>query len=247
MKMYGLIGYPLGHSFSKKYFTEKFEREGIANCCYENFPIPNISDLKEILLQHPQLCGFNITIPYKQAILPFLDDHSNLPESLQACNCVKIAGNKLAGYNTDIAGFEKSLLQKLQAQHTHALVLGNGGAADAVKFVLKKLHINFKVVSRQLHKDAHLTYEALTETVVKDHLLIINTTPLGTFPNVDECPSIPYQFITARHYLFDLVYNPPVTLFLKKGLAQGAAIKNGADMLEIQAEESWKIWNANSY
>jgi shikimate dehydrogenase len=247
MKCYGLIGYPLGHSFSKKYFTEKFAKEGIADCCYENFSIPAIEALKTVLAQHPQLCGLNITIPYKQAVLSFLDDTTKLPEGLHACNCIKITGGKLIGYNTDVAGFERSLLQKLKMHHTRALILGNGGAAEAVKFVLKKLNIGFKVVSRKLHDDADLTYENLDEAIVSDHLLIINTTPLGTFPNVDECPAIPYQFLTHQHYLFDLVYNPAKTLFLQKGAGHGATIKNGADMLEIQAEESWKIWNDNNY
>ena len=243
MKVYGLIGYPLGHSFSKKYFTEKFANEGIADCSYENFPIQTIDELKTLLSQNPQLCGLNITIPHKQVIFPFLNDRTNLPEGLTACNCIKIINEKLVGYNTDVTGFEKSLLSKLNGHHTNALILGNGGAAEAVKFVLNKLNINFKIVSRKLHNGSHLTYADLNETILKEHLLIVNTTPLGTFPHIEECPSVPYQFITARHYLFDLVYNPSKTLFLQKGEEKGAAIKNGADMLEIQAEESWRIWN----
>lgn len=243
MKVYGLIGYPLGHSFSKKYFTEKFANEGIADCSYENFPIQTIDELKTVLSQNPQLCGLNITIPHKQVIFPFLNDRTNLPEGLTACNCIKIINEKLVGYNTDVTGFEKSLLSKLNGHHTNALILGNGGAAEAVKFVLNKLNINFKIVSRKLHNGSHLTYADLNETILKEHLLIVNTTPLGTFPHIEECPSVPYQFITTRHYLFDLVYNPAKTLFLQKGEEKGAAIKNGADMLEIQAEESWRIWN----
>ena len=243
MKVYGLIGYPLGHSFSKKYFTEKFANEGIADCSYENFPIQTINELKTLLSQNPQLCGLNITIPHKQVIFPFLNDRTNLPEGLTACNCIKIINEKLVGYNTDVTGFEKSLLSKLNGHHTNALILGNGGAAEAVKFVLNKLNINFKIVSRKLHNGSHLTYADLNETILKEHLLIVNTTPLGTFPHIEECPSVPYQFITTRHYLFDLVYNPAKTLFLQKGEEKGAAIKNGADMLEIQAEESWRIWN----
>ena len=243
MKVYGLIGYPLGHSFSKKYFTEKFANEGIADCSYENFPIQTIDELKTVLSQNPQLCGLNITIPHKQVIFPFLNDRTNLPEGLTACNCIKIIDGKLVGYNTDVTGFEKSLLSKLNGHHTNALILGNGGAAEAVKFVLNKLNINFKIVSRKLHNGSHLTYADLNETILKEHLLIVNTTPLGTFPHIEECPSVPYQFITTRHYLFDLVYNPAKTLFLQKGEEKGAAIKNGADMLEIQAEDSWRIWN----
>ena len=243
MKLYGLIGYPLGHSFSKKYFTEKFNKEGIKDCQYESFPISSIDQLHQLLEQHPQLCGLNVTIPYKQEVLPFLTDTSQLPKGLSACNCIKIEGPNRIGYNTDVIGFEKSLLLKLKPQHTHALVLGNGGAADAVKFVLRKLNINFKVVSRTLHNDSHLTYTDLNEAIVQEHLLIVNTTPVGTYPNEHECPAIPYQSITPHHYLFDLVYNPAKTLFLQKGEEQGAAIKNGYDMLEIQAEESWNIWN----
>lgn len=243
MKVYGLIGYPLGHSFSKKYFTEKFINEGIASCSYENFPIQTIDELKTILVQNQSICGFNITIPHKQTVLSFLDDKSNLPKGLSACNCIKIVNGKLIGYNTDVIGFERSLLEKLQPQHTHALILGNGGSAEAVKFVLNKLRISFKIVSRKLHNDSHFCYADLNEAVMLQHLLIVNTTPVGTYPKDDEFPAIPYQFITPQHYLFDLVYNPAKTLFLKKGEEMGAAIKNGADMLEIQAEESWKIWN----
>ena len=243
MKVYGLIGYPLGHSFSKKYFTKKFINEGIAGCSYENFPIQTIDEFKTILIQNPNICGFNITIPHKQSVLSFLDDSSNLPEGLSACNCIKIVTGKLIGYNTDVTGFEKSLLLKLQDYHTKALILGNGGSAEAVKKKKKKQGIPFKIVSRKLHNDSHLSYADLNEAVIKEHLLIINTTPVGTYPKDDEYPAIPYQFITPEHYLFDLVYNPAKTLFLKKGEEMGAAIKNGADMLEIQAEESWKIWN----
>ncbi len=246
MKLYGLIGYPLGHSFSKKYFTEKFSKEGISDCEYDNFSIPEIEGLKHVLSDHPQLCGFNITIPHKQAVIAFLDDNSYLPKGLTACNCVKIEGGKLIGYNTDVVGFEQSLLPLLNNNHKKALVLGNGGAAEAVKFVLNKLQIGYKVVSRRLHDDTNLTYEDLDENILHDHLLIVNTTPLGTFPKVGECPDIPYQFLSQQHYLFDLVYNPAKTLFLQKGEERGALIKNGSDMLQIQAEESWKIWNENS-
>jgi shikimate dehydrogenase len=176
-------------------------------------------------------------------VLVYLDDRSNLPATLSACNCIKITDGKLSGYNTDIIGFEKSLLPQLKNYHTHALILGNGGAAEAVKFVLNKLNIAFKVVSRKLHEGSDLTYADLDEKIIKEHLLIINTTPLGTFPNVDECAAIPYEYLTTDHFLYDLVYNPNKTLYLQKGEVQGAATKNGYDMLVIQAEESWRIWN----
>ncbi|GAB2825300.1 shikimate dehydrogenase family protein [Ferruginibacter profundus] len=244
MKVYGIIGYPLGHSFSKKYFTEKFIAEGIADCAYEVFPLQSIEELRPLLVKNPALCGLNITIPHKQSVLAYLDDRPHLPATLSACNCIRIKDGKLSGYNTDIIGFEKSLLPQLKNYHTHALILGNGGAAEAVKFVLNKLNIGFKVVSRKLHEGSDLTYADLDEKIINEHLLIINTTPLGTFPNVDECPAIPYNYLTSKHFLYDLVYNPYKTLFLQKGEEHGAATKNGYDMLVIQAEESWRIWNA---
>jgi shikimate dehydrogenase len=245
MKLYGLIGYPLGHSFSEKYFTEKFYREGIKDCVYKTFSLKTIDALPELLLQHPGLCGLNITIPYKQDIISFVTDTSHLPKGLNACNCVKIYDGKIIGYNTDVIGFEKSLLPLLQSHHTHALILGNGGAAEAVKYVLRKLKVNFKIAGRSLKNDTDYVYENIDETIITSHTLIINTTPLGTFPNADGCPALPYEFITPRHYLFDLVYNPSKTMFLQHGENKGAAIKNGYDMLEIQADESWAIWNNN--
>jgi shikimate dehydrogenase len=243
MRVYGIIGYPLGHSFSQKYFTEKFVREGIADCSYQMFSLPDIAELKNIIANTPNLCGLNVTIPHKQSVLTFLDDTSKLPQGLQACNCIKISNGKLVGYNTDVIGFEQSLLPKLKPHHTHALILGNGGAAEAVKFVLQKLNINYKIVSRKFHHSSHLTYIDVNKQILKEHTLIINTTPLGTSPNINECPAIPYQYLTAQHFLFDLVYNPAKTLFLQKGEGQGAATQNGYDMLLIQAEESWRIWN----
>jgi shikimate dehydrogenase len=243
MRMYGIIGYPLGHSFSQKYFTEKFVKEGIDDCSYAMYPIPDIEELKNIIANTPNLCGLNVTIPHKQSVLALLDDVSKLPPALKACNCIKIVKGKLIGYNTDVIGFEQSLLPQLKPHHTHALILGNGGAAEAVKFVLHKLNIRYKVVSRKLHDGSHLTYADLNEQIIKAHQLIINTTPLGTFPNVNECPAIPYEYITPQHFLFDLVYNPAQTLFLQKGEGQGAATQNGYDMLVIQAEENWKIWD----
>jgi shikimate dehydrogenase len=243
MKVYGLIGYPLGHSFSQKYFTEKFLKLEITDCRYDVFPLPDINDFILLVKNNAQLCGLNITIPHKQNIISFLDDKTHLPKGLSACNCIKIVKGKLIGYNTDVIGFEMSLKEFLAPQHTNALILGNGGAAEAVKFVLEKLGITYKVVSRSLRKDSHITYADLDEAEIKNNLLIVNTTPLGTFPNVNDCPLIPYSHLTSKHYLFDLVYNPAKTLFLQKGEERGAAVKNGFDMLVIQAEESWKIWN----
>jgi shikimate dehydrogenase len=246
MKLYGLIGYPLGHSFSEKYFSEKFSKENIEDCSYKAFPIQKIDELKEVMKNNPGLKGINVTIPYKQLVLPQLYSSAGIPGGINACNCIKIIDGKTYGYNTDIIGFEQSLLPQLKPQHFHALILGNGGATEAVKYVLNKLNIVFKVVSRKLQDGSDFMYDDLNEAIIKKHLLIINTTPLGTFPNVDECPAIPYRYLTADHYLFDLVYNPAKTRFLQKGEEQGAAIKNGYDMLVLQAEESWKIWNENN-
>jgi len=243
MKVYGVIGYPLTHSFSKKYFTEKFQREGIKDCIYETYPIQSIYELEDLIKQNPDLHGLNITIPYKQLVFRHLHTTKNIPEGLSACNCIKIKDGKTTGYNTDIIAFEQSIRPLLKNYHTHALILGNGGAAEAVKFVLKKLNIYYKIVSRKIHDGSDMAYDEVDETILKENLLIINTTPLGTFPDINECPGIPYRFLTPQHFLFDLVYNPEKTLFLQKGAEQGAVIKNGYEMLVLQAEESWKIWN----
>lgn len=245
MKLYGIIGYPLGHSFSEKYFTGKFQQQGITGCRYQPFPLSSISQLPALLQEQPGLLGFNVTIPYKQEVIAYLDDSSALPEGLAACNCVKILDGKLHGYNTDITGFEQSLTDLLQPWHTQALVLGNGGAAAAVKYVLQKLGISFRVVSRRKEAGTGLLYSELDAAIMATHLLIINTTPVGTFPDVDSCPEIPYAFLGTKHLLYDLVYNPAKTLFLQQGEQQGAGIKNGYEMLLIQAEESWRIWNAS--
>ena len=243
MKLYGLIGFPLSHSFSKKYFTNKFEQEGLQQCGYENFSIPVIDDLNKII-SLPGLSGLNITIPYKELVIPFLHQASAAVAKIKACNCIKIVDGKLLGYNTDIAGFENSLTKKINtAVHKQALILGTGGSAKAVKYVLEKKGISFKNVSRKPSADS-LSYEQVTEEVIRAHQLIINTTPLGMFPNVVEAPPLPYQFLTPDHFLFDLIYNPEKTLFLKKGEEQGALIQNGYEMLLLQAEESWKIWNS---
>ena len=244
MRLFGLIGYPLSHSFSKKYFTEKFEQEGFTDCLYELFPIASINEFPGIINKHPELEGLNVTVPYKRHVLPFLHSSKNIPTGVDACNCIHIKDGKLIGYNTDVIGFEKSFTPLLKPQHKKALVLGNGGAATAVVFVLKKLSIDFIIVSRELHGNSSLTYKDIDEQLMKEYNIIINTTPLGMYPNERSCPSIPYQFISEQHLLFDLVYNPAKTLFLQKGEELGASIKNGEEMLIMQAEESWKIWNA---
>jgi len=244
MRRYGLIGYPLSHSFSQKYFTEKFQREQIADCVYENFPLADISKFSALIQQHDDLCGLNVTIPYKEKVIPFLTEQSDVVKATGACNCIKINNGRLAGYNTDVIGFENSLKPLLQPHHTKALVLGTGGAAKAVHYVLNKLGIAFTEVSRTPSKAAQIAYDKIGEASISEYQLIINTSPVGMYPKVDECPPLPYQFLTSKHYLYDLVYNPAKTLFLQKGEAQGAAVKNGHDMLIIQAEEGWRIWNS---
>jgi shikimate dehydrogenase len=242
MRLFGLLGYPLTHSFSQKYFTEKFQVLGISNASYVNFSIPNIQELKNILDTKKDLEGFNITIPYKRSVIDFLDELSEPVKKMGACNCVKIIDGKLKGFNTDIVGFQKSLQPYLKPGHQNALILGTGGASSAVEYVFQQLHISYQFVSRNSSEKA-ICYNDLTKDILDSHQLIINTTPLGMYPNLDTYPEIPYQFITEQHHLFDLIYNPTETRFLTLGKQQGASIQNGYEMLLLQAEESWRIWN----
>jgi shikimate dehydrogenase len=243
MRKFGLIGYPLSHSFSQKYFTEKFARENIADCSYQNFSIPSIEELRTILTTETELEGINVTIPYKQQVIPFLDFKNDVVDQINACNCIKIVDGKLQGYNTDVVGFEISLRKKLQTHHNKALILGTGGASKAVEYVMKKLGIEYKLVSRKPSSNHQLAYPGLNDDIIRSHTLIINTSPVGMYPNVDAYPEINYASITSQHYLFDLIYNPAKTAFLKKGEERGAVIENGLEMLVLQAEESWRIWN----
>ena len=251
MRQFGLIGYPLSHSFSQKFFTEKFLKENIVNAQYDNFPIASIESFAALWKEHPSLEGLNVTIPYKKEVIAFLQHSSPVVQAIKACNCIRKFNNELYGYNTDVIGFEKSLLPFLKAHHTHALILGTGGASAAVQWVLQKLNIQYQVVSRKSNTieentelKASLSYDQLSNSIIESHTLIINTSPLGMFPNVNEAPPIAYDAITAQHHLYDLVYNPIETLFMKNVLAKGATVQNGLDMLHIQAEESWTIWNA---
>jgi shikimate dehydrogenase len=250
MRLFGIIGYPLAHSFSKKYFTEKFEKERLTDCAYENFPIVSIDKINSILQNYPHLKGLNITIPYKEQVLPFLDEMSDTVSAIQACNCIKILNGKLSGHNTDVPAFEKSLSKgllgerkDLSSHHKKALVLGAGGSAKAVEYVLKKMNFEYKTVSRKAGDD-RLTYEQVTTSLLEEYTLLINTTPLGMFPDISMAPAIPYEALSSKHFLFDLIYNPEKTLFLQRGEEQGATIKNGMEMLILQAEESWWIWNS---
>lgn len=245
MKRYGLLGKTLKHSFSKDFFEKKFEREQL-ECSYENFEINDISHLDEILNSQNDLQGFNVTIPYKEQIIPFLDELSEEAKVIGAVNTVKIIekdGNKkLVGYNTDAHGFSKSLKPFLTLHHQKALVLGTGGASKAVVYSLMKLGIDVIQVSRDRNKSP-ITYSELSGELLKHYLLIVNTTPLGMYPDSDSFPDIPYHGITKEHLLYDLVYNPEETLFLKKGKEQGAETMNGKQMLVLQAEKAWEIWN----
>lgn len=243
MRLFGLIGYPLSHSFSKSFFTKKFEREGRKDCRYELFPLHSINELPALIKNYPELEGINVTIPYKKQVLPFLN-RNKIPAGLEACNCIRSDKNGLTGFNTDITGFKASILPMLHSYHCRALVLGNGGAAEAVVFVLKELGISYEIVGRKIYKGATLTYSDINDEIIKEYKLIINTTPLGMYPHSDACPDIPYESITNLHLLFDLIYNPSKTLFLRKGEERGAVIKNGEEMLVLQAEESWSIWNS---
>lgn len=240
--VYGLIGYPLSHSFSPGYFKEKFAKAEI-DAVYRLFPLANIKELPKLLAEHSSLSGLNVTIPYKEQVIPFLDDIDNAAKTIAAVNCIKISNGKIKGYNTDVIGFEQSLAPLLQPQHTKALVLGTGGAAKAVAYVLDKLNIDYKLVSGS-GKIGTVAYEDISAATVDEHTLIINTTPLGMHPNIDACPDIPYSALGETHLLYDLIYNPEETTFLKRGKAQGANTKNGYEMLVLQAEASWDIWNS---
>jgi shikimate dehydrogenase len=243
MRRFGLLGYPLSHSFSQKYFTAKFEKEGIGDAVYENFALPQIEALHTILERQTDLCGLNVTIPYKKQVLAFLSGSTPAVRKMGACNCVKISHGKLFGYNTDVFGFKTSLQPFLRPHHKQALILGTGGASAAVEFVLQELNIGYRFVSRTDGERA-IGYGELDASVLSSHHLIINTTPLGMYPKTEEYPDIPYQYITPAHHLYDLVYNPAETKFLSKGKAMGASIQNGEEMLVLQAEESWRIWNS---
>lgn len=246
MQKYGLIGYPLKHSFSIGYFNEKFKAENI-DAEYVNFEIPTINDFMQVIEENPNLCGLNVTIPYKEQVIPFLDELDKDTTKIGAVNVIKIVrlpkGKvKLVGYNSDIIGFTQSIEPLLQSHHKKALILGTGGASKAVYHGLNNLGIESTFVSRTKKNNKFLTYEELTPEVMASHTVIVNTTPVGMFPKVDFCPNIPYEQLTSDHLLYDLLYNPNETLFMKKGQAQGAITKNGLEMLLLQAFAAWEIW-----
>lgn len=245
MRKLGLLGRNIGYSFSRNYFAQKFKTEGLTHrFSYENFDLASTADFPEILKKNPELIGLNVTIPYKEEIIPFLDELSSSAEEIGAVNTIKILGNgTLCGYNTDYYGFITSLQPLLQPQHKKALLLGTGGAAKAVAYGLAQLGIQTLYVSRKKH-DNSITYNELTAEILSSHQILVNCTPLGTFPDTNVFPEIPFEFLTTDHVVYDLIYNPEKTTFLAKAEAQGATIKNGYEMLVLQAEKAWELWNS---
>ena len=242
MKRYGLIGHPLKHSQSRFYFNEKFEYEGL-DCLYQHFDIKSLDELHDVMAKYPDLCGFNVTIPYKESIISLLDEIDATAKEVGAVNVVTIANGKLKGYNTDVYGFEQLLERAVKGRDTnHALILGTGGASKAVRYVLKQKGILFSLVSRDLEKGDY-TYDTLTDEVLRANPLIINTTPLGMFPQIDNFPDLHYQGLTRKHTLIDLIYNPRETAFMELGRTWGAKVYNGLQMFEEQAKRTWEIFS----
>jgi shikimate dehydrogenase len=246
MKSYGLIGYPLGHSFSRKFFTDKFSAENKQEQ-YLNFELPSIDQLLPVIGKHPDLAGLNVTIPYKEQVLGFMNRLDPVSETIKAVNTIKIRrdneGIILEGYNTDVYGFTESLRPLLKPHHRKALILGTGGASKAVKFSLENLNIGWMQVSRAIKGEKCITYDSVDQEIIKEYMVIVNTTPAGTYPDTEAYPPVPYQYLSSQHLLYDLVYNPAETRFLAFGREMGASVKNGYEMLELQAIRSYEIWN----
>lgn len=241
MTKYGIIGYPLGHSFSRGFFTEKFARESI-DAQYLNFEIPDVAMLSDVLRDNPELRGLNVTLPHKQAVIPLLDEMSEEAMEIGAVNVIRVRNGKLKGFNSDIIGFTNSIKPLLQPHHRKALILGTGGASKAIRVGLNRLGIEWTYVSRS-PRDGMVTYEDITAETLQEYTVIVNCSPVGMFPKVDAAPAIPYELLSPQHLLFDCVYNPEETLFMKKGRKQGATVKNGLEMLHLQAVASWDFWN----
>ncbi|MBP3725803.1 MAG: shikimate dehydrogenase [Bacteroidaceae bacterium] len=248
MERYGLIGFPLGHSFSMSFFNEKFRNEHI-DAEYVNFEIPTIEHLTEIVNATPNLRGLNVTIPYKEQVIPYLDELSEEAAAVGAVNLIAVSykGRKvhLKGYNSDVTGFTNSIAPLLAPHHSKALILGTGGAAKAVDYSLQKLGLYTQMVSRIRRTNA-ITYEDINAEMMAEYHVVVNCTPLGLYPNTDECPYLPYEALTPHHLLYDLLYNPDTTLFMKKGAQQGAVVKNGLEMLLLQAYANWDVWHRDS-
>lgn len=245
MDKYGIIGYPLGHSFSPGFFNEKFRNEGI-DAVYERYELSQIDLLPEIIASNPELCGLNVTIPYKQQIMQYLDELSEEAREIGAVNVVKVTHNgknvHLKGFNSDVIGFSRSIEPLLEKHHKKALILGTGGAAQAIDYGLKQLGLETIKVSRYERPDT-IQYDKITPDVIKEYEVIINCTPIGMYPNTEECPNLPYEAMDSQHLLYDLIYNPDTTLFMKKGMERGAVVKNGLEMLLLQAYASWEFWH----
>jgi len=245
MDKYGIIGYPLGHSFSPGFFNEKFKNEGI-DAVYERYELSQIDLLPEIIASNPELCGLNVTIPYKQQIMQYLDELSEEAREIGAVNVVKVTHNgknvHLKGFNSDVIGFSRSIEPLLEKHHKKALILGTGGAAQAIDYGLKQLGLETIKVSRYERPDT-IQYDKITPDVIKEYKVIINCTPIGMYPNTEECPNLPYEAMDSQHLLYDLIYNPDTTLFMKKGMERGAVVKNGLEMLLLQAYASWEFWH----
>ena len=242
MRTFGLIGKTLSHSFSKPFFEQKFKKENIQNAQYQNFELGHIEDFES--LKQKKIDGCNVTIPYKESIIPFLDELSEEAKQIRAVNTIKHEKGKWKGHNTDVYGFRESLKYLLDIIPQKALILGTGGASKAVRYVLEQMQIQVHYVSRNKKEKNRMTYQEVSEEIITQHKLIINTTPLGMYPNTESFPELPYHALTETHCVFDLIYNPKETLFLKKAKAQGAKIKNGLEMLKLQALKSWEIWNS---
>ena len=243
MKRYGLIGHPLKHSMSRHYFNEKFEYEGL-DCLYQHFDLKSLDELQEVMDRYPDLCGFNVTIPYKEAIIPLLDDIDPVAKAVGAVNVLKITEGKLIGYNTDVYGFEQLLNRAINGKTIeHALILGTGGASKAVQYVLRQKGIAYALVSRDATKGDY-TYDTLTDEILNQNHLIINTTPLGMFPHIDDFPDLHYQGLSKKHVLIDLIYNPKETAFMELGKSWGAKAYGGLQMFEEQAKKTWEIFNS---
>lgn len=244
----GLIGYPLTHSFSAKYFAEKFEKENIDGYNYQNFEIPSIEEFSDVIKNNPDIVGLNVTIPYKEQIIPFLDELDDEAKEIGAVNTIKVIREngtvKLKGYNTDIYGFKETLKPLLKQNHYKALILGTGGAAKAVEYVLKNIGLEVLYISRSPKNENERAYSDLNEFAIQDFPVVINSSPVGMYPNVDKCPDLPYEYVTEKNLFYDLIYNPEETLFMKKGAEKGANTQNGLGMLKLQAEKAWQIWNS---
>ena len=243
MKNFGLLGKNIDYSFSRGYFKDKFETNKL-DCSYNNFDLEKIEDFESLITSDIEITGLNVTIPYKQVVIPYLDAIDSEAQEIGAVNTIKIENGKLTGFNTDHYGFQQSLKAHLKPHHKKALILGTGGASKAIAYALKKLGICFEYVSRTKSHNVKYTYKSLATSGIEDYQIIINCTPLGTFPDIHKCPEIPYEHITSKHLLFDLIYNPEETLFLKQGNAKNATTLNGLEMLRLQAEKSWELWNS---